>query len=81
MLSLPIILLQRDGPYLRKVEECRTDGRYPMHQQKKEEARLKKEREQLKYQKEHAYDFLNNEDEMEATSNQNRDEGWEDDFM
>lgn len=52
-----------------------------MHKQKKEEARLKKEREQLKYQKDHAYDFLNNEDEMEATSNQNRDEGWEDDFM
>lgn len=49
--------------------------------QKKEEARLKKEREQLKYQKDHAYDFLNNEDEMEAASNQNRDEGWEDDFM
>lgn len=50
-------------------------------EQKKEDARLKKEREQLKYQKEHAYDFLNNEEEMEATSNQNRDEGWEDDFM
>lgn len=49
--------------------------------QKKEEARIKKEREQLKYQKEHAYDFLHNEDEMEATSNQNRDEDWEDDFM
>lgn len=42
---------------------------------------MKKEREQLKLQKDHAYDFLNNEDEMEAASNQNRDEGWEDDFM
>lgn len=53
----------------------------PKPKQKKEDARLKKEREQLKYQKDHAYDFLNNDDEMEAASNQNRDEGWEDDFM
>lgn len=50
-------------------------------QQKKEEARLKKEREELKRQKEHAYDFLNDEESMAATSNQDRDEDWEDDFM
>lgn len=50
-------------------------------QQKKEEARLKKEREELKRQKEHAYDFLNDEEGLAATSNQDRDENWEDDFM
>lgn len=49
--------------------------------QKKEEARIKKEREQLKYQKDHAYDDLFNEENMAASSNQDRDENWEDDFM
>lgn len=49
--------------------------------QKKEEARIKKEREQLKYQKDHAYDDIFSEENMAASSNQDRDENWEDDFM
>lgn len=49
--------------------------------QKKEEARVAKERLELKYRKEHAYDDIFTEENMEATSNQNRDEDWEDDFM
>ncbi|EPE08757.1 coiled-coil domain-containing protein 25 [Ophiostoma piceae UAMH 11346] len=48
---------------------------------KKEEARIAKERQELKYRKDHAYDDLFTEDNMEDSSNQNRDEDWEDDFM
>lgn len=42
---------------------------------------MAKERQDLKYRKDHAYDDLFTEENMEATSNQNRDEDWEDDFM
>lgn len=49
--------------------------------QKKEEARIMQERKQKKYQKDHAYDDLFTEENMDASSNQNRDENWEDDFM
>lgn len=42
---------------------------------------MKKEREELKHQKAHAYDFLNDEEGMASTSNQDREEDWEDDFM
>ncbi|CAK7209329.1 hypothetical protein SCUCBS95973_000402 [Sporothrix curviconia] len=48
---------------------------------KKEEARVAKERQEIKYRKDHAYDDIFTEENMEETSNQNRDEGWEDDFM
>lgn len=50
-------------------------------QRKKEEAKLAKERQEKKYQKEHAYDELFTEESMEGMSNQERDETWEDDFM
>ena len=49
--------------------------------QKKEEAKQAKEWQEKKYQKDHAYDELFTEENMEATSNQNRTEDWEDDFM
>jgi len=49
--------------------------------QKKEDARLAEERQQLKWQKEHMYDDLHTEDNMMATNNQDRDPNWEDDFM
>ncbi|KAH9907969.1 coiled-coil domain-containing protein 25 [Xylariomycetidae sp. FL2044] len=48
---------------------------------KKEEARVMKERQEKKWQKDHAYDDIFSEENMEASSNQNRPEGWEDDFM
>ncbi|KAK4042276.1 coiled-coil domain-containing protein 25 [Parachaetomium inaequale] len=48
---------------------------------KKEEARVAKERQEKKWQKDHAYDDIFTEENMEATSNQNRGEDWEDDFM
>lgn len=48
---------------------------------KKEEARIAKERREIKYQKDHAYDDVFTEEAMEASSNQNRDEGYLSDFM
>ncbi|KFY04227.1 hypothetical protein V491_09425 [Pseudogymnoascus sp. VKM F-3775] len=48
---------------------------------KKEEARIAKERRELKYQKEHAYDDVFTEEALEASSNQNRDEDYLSDFM
>ena len=49
--------------------------------QKKEEARVSKERQEKKWQKDHAYDEIFTEENMAATSNQEREENWEDDFM
>ena len=49
--------------------------------QKKEDARIAEERMQLKWQKEHMYDDLHTEDNMQRSSNQDRDEDFLDDFM
>lgn len=48
---------------------------------RKEEARLAKERRELKESKDHAYDDIFTEENLEASSNQNRDEGYLSDFM
>lgn len=48
---------------------------------KKEEALIAKERQEKKWQKDHAYDELFSEENMATTSNQDRDMSWEDDFM
>ncbi|KAI2631883.1 DUF814-domain-containing protein [Hypoxylon sp. NC1633] len=50
-------------------------------QRKKEEAKVLKERQEKKWQKDHAYDELFTEENMEASSNQNRASDWEEDFM
>ncbi|KAI0878492.1 coiled-coil domain-containing protein 25 [Hypoxylon argillaceum] len=50
-------------------------------ERKKEEAKVAKERSEKKWQKDHAYDDLFSEENMEGSSNQNRAENWEDDFM
>ena len=49
--------------------------------QKKEELRVMKERQEKKWQKDHAYDELFSEENMASSSNQDRGEDWEDDFM
>jgi hypothetical protein len=49
--------------------------------QRKEEARVALERKQKKWQKDHAYDDIFSEEAMAASSNQERGEDWEDDFM
>jgi len=49
--------------------------------QKKQDQRIAEERAQLKYQKDHMYDDLHTEDNMEMSSNQDRDADFYDDFM
>ncbi|KAM5387297.1 hypothetical protein ACJA88_001649 [Fusarium oxysporum] len=48
---------------------------------KKEEARQAQEWKEKKWQKDHAYDDIFTEENMAGSSNQDRDENWEDDFM
>ncbi|KAL2155329.1 hypothetical protein VTH82DRAFT_70 [Thermothelomyces myriococcoides] len=63
------------------LRELRKKDQAAQLARKKEEARIAKERQEKKWQKEHAYDDLFTEENMEASSNQNRDENWEEDFM
>jgi hypothetical protein len=49
--------------------------------QKKEDAKLAEERQRLKWQKDHMYDDMLTEDQMQMSSNQDRDEDFLDDFM
>lgn len=59
--------------------ECDTDD--DCSTQKKEEAKLAEERQRLKWQKDHMYDDMLTEDQMQMSSNQDRDEDFLDDFM
>lgn len=49
--------------------------------QRKEEARVAKERKELAWRRDHAYDDVMTEEHLEESSNQNRDENFLDDFM
>jgi hypothetical protein len=49
--------------------------------QRKEEARVAKERKELAWQRDHAYDDIMTEDNLAESSNQDRDEDFLDDFM
>ncbi|KAM0696872.1 hypothetical protein Q7P36_002943 [Cladosporium allicinum] len=60
---------------LRKVE------RIAQQEKKREEAKLAEERQRLKWQKDHMYDDMLTEDQMQMSSNQDRDEDFLDDFM
>ncbi|KAH7162218.1 hypothetical protein B0J13DRAFT_580034 [Dactylonectria estremocensis] len=64
-----------------RLKELRQKDQVAVQQRRKEEARQAQEWKEKKYQKEHAYDDLFTEENMAATSNQDRDENWEDDFM
>jgi hypothetical protein len=57
------------------------NARLHNYQQAKEEARIARERKELAYQRDHAYDDWNQDEQVMASSNQNRDSDWEDDFM
>jgi hypothetical protein len=59
--------------------ECDADN--DCSKQKKEDARLAEERQRLKWQKDHMYDDMLTEDQMQMSSNQDRDEDFLDDFM
>ncbi|KAI0593749.1 coiled-coil domain-containing protein 25 [Biscogniauxia sp. FL1348] len=71
-------LMQEKEEHLRQL---RKRDQAAQQQRKKEEARIAKERQEKKWQKDHAYDELFTEENMEASSNQNRSENWEEDFM
>jgi hypothetical protein len=49
--------------------------------QRKEEARIAKERKELAWRRDHAYDDVMTEENLEENSNENRDENFLDDFM
>ncbi|KAJ9133619.1 DUF814-domain-containing protein [Coniochaeta hoffmannii] len=63
------------------LKELRKRDHAAMLARKKEEARIMKERAEKKWQKDHAYEELFAEENMAQSSNQDRDENWEDDFM
>ena len=64
-----------------RLRERRKREQAAQQARKSEEARVAKERAQKKWQKDHAYDDMFSEENLEASSNRNRDENWEDDFM
>ncbi|KAJ2976958.1 hypothetical protein NUW58_g7957 [Xylaria curta] len=71
-------LFQEKEDHLRQLRKKEQAAR---QERKKEEAKVSKERAEKKWQKDHAYDDLFSEENMEASSNQNRPDNWEDDFM
>lgn len=71
-------LREEKEEYLKKK---RHDERKARDEQRAKEKQEKREHEQLKWQKDHAYDDMFNEDNMQASSNQDRDPDFLDDFM
>ncbi|KAJ5440177.1 Coiled-coil domain-containing protein 25 [Penicillium daleae] len=63
------------------LKKKRHDERKHRDQQQMREKQEKREREQLKWQKDHAYDDMFSAENMEASSNQDRDADFLDDFM
>ncbi|KAJ5772670.1 coiled-coil domain-containing protein 25 [Penicillium odoratum] len=64
--------------YLKKKRQLERKAREQLKEKEKQE---KREREQLKWQKDHAYDDIFSEENMEGSSNQDRDPDFLDDFM
>ncbi|KZZ97188.1 golgi matrix protein [Ascosphaera apis ARSEF 7405] len=63
------------------LAQLRREDRKRREEYRNEEKRQKKEYEQLKWQKEHAYDSFMSEDMINQSSNENRSADWEDDFI
>ncbi|KAL2822675.1 hypothetical protein BDW59DRAFT_149269 [Aspergillus cavernicola] len=59
----------------------RREDRKAREEKKTQEKQEKREREQMKWQKDHAYDDMFNDENMHASSNQDRDPDFLDDFM
>ncbi|KAH7395169.1 hypothetical protein DE146DRAFT_99024 [Phaeosphaeria sp. MPI-PUGE-AT-0046c] len=73
-------------PDLREEKEARQKelgrrDRDAQHTRRKEEARVARERKELAWQRDHAYDDIMTEDNLAESSNQDRDENFLDDFM
>ncbi|ORY64396.1 coiled-coil domain-containing protein 25 [Pseudomassariella vexata] len=64
-----------------RQRELRKRDRATQLARKKEEEQKAKEYQEKKWQKDHAYDDLFTEENMAASSNQDRGSDWEDDFM
>ncbi|QIX01399.1 hypothetical protein AMS68_006916 [Peltaster fructicola] len=64
-----------------RERELRKKDRIAQQDKKKQDQILAEERQRLKYQKEHMYDDLHTDENMEAASNQDRDADFLDDFM
>lgn len=71
-------LMAEKEEYLKKKNR---EERRLREEKKAQEKQEKREREQLRWQKEHAYDDLMSEDNMQQSSNQDRDPNFLDDFM
>ncbi|KAJ5684812.1 Coiled-coil domain-containing protein 25 [Penicillium maclennaniae] len=63
------------------MRKKRNEDRKSRDQQREKDKLEKREREQLKWQKDHAYDDMFSAENMEASSNQDRDADFLDDFM
>lgn len=63
------------------VKKVNREERRQLEQRKAREKQEKREREQSKWQKEHAYDDLLSEENVQQSSNQDRDPNFLDDFM
>ncbi|KAL6909262.1 hypothetical protein GGI43DRAFT_394956 [Trichoderma evansii] len=63
------------------LKQIRAREQAAMQIKKKEEQRQAQEWKEKKWQKDHAYDELFTDENMAASSNQDRSEDWEDDFM
>jgi len=73
----PDLAKQRDD----KLKELQRREQAARQARQKEEMRVARERKEKKWAQEHAYDDFFDEQNLAASSNQNREEGWEDDFM
>ncbi|KAE8348725.1 hypothetical protein BDV28DRAFT_142861 [Aspergillus coremiiformis] len=75
--KFPNLMAEREV-FLKKQQK---EERRIRDEQRAREKQEKREREQLKWQKEHAYDDLMSEENIQASSNQDRDPDFLDDFM
>ncbi|KAL3588408.1 hypothetical protein FPOAC2_10562 [Fusarium poae] len=64
-----------------RLKELRRRDQAVFQARKKEEAKQAQEWKEKKWQKDHAYDDIFTEELMAGSSNQDRNENWEDDFM
>lgn len=64
-----------------KLKALRKKDQAAQLERRKDEARIAQERKEKKWQKEHAYDDLFTEENLDQSSNQNRNEDFEEDFM
>ncbi|KAK7538357.1 uncharacterized protein J3D65DRAFT_621739 [Phyllosticta citribraziliensis] len=64
-----------------RLRELRKKDRAAVQERKKEEARIAKERKEMAWRRDHAYDDVHTDDAVFAASNQDREEDFLDDFM